>query len=1026
MSSWKYRARQPETFARDEGWKRRDNIRNETERRSEVVDIERKSTDHRRDDRDPVIPVTTRYGQKTEAESSTRERQYAPGSGKWDDRWNQRRDRAAVASHTRQSRGDEPADTRRGPDRSRRSTRSPSPDYKGEYSRKGKERSDRQQDSPRQRTPSPEPVRNRNGDVHLSNHAGRDNQPHSASSVDAGQSYGTRSIPQERRRENFDVDVREGRDARPYSGDQSRGDSRDQYDRRREQYATSSSRGQFTRDERDPRPAAVQDRRNHPKSLTLDDEPAASGSTQSPLKRNAGQEGYEGSRKRQRRSPSPTTPLTASAVVGWERWRREKQVPPISAGRDESSRRSPDRDESVRRPDDREHHANAVRNAYGSRNKYDGSYSGADDRTSYHGKQRVSYTTRDRRSMSRSPSRDRYERQSVDKPGPRRASPSPVYSRSRARRRASSTSHTSSSRSPSPERLHWTAHRSDRDASLGQTRRSPSPYTRRHSQSISERKGRGRDRDDQRIDQGGSHRYARPGSPAIPTRNQLERTARGPAPEPKSASTRYSRQSSPGTPPLPEELSTGQDRNVDDVRVLPPSEMRPRGQRRGRTPTGPRSDVARSEQSPRPNLGRNVPTGPAADRRENNPSTDSASAQGQAIDAGALAGGRGFVSIALPKKTPTQPRRDRLLASHANDEPLPVVTGDQTPNQLELLNIRQQLRADHSRYNQLLQQALPYMKLAITMIQKKDPSLQQDVFGLLQTSFRRDPKDHELHAIGMLHRQLKDIKALEGRERELTRPSGEISQPDMARTNYPREGESRGYVGDESPTKGLRSGGWTSKRAGDRRTQSPRHSRASRRSISPATPRSSSRQRDRTRSRSVDRNRSRYRSPSRSRSQSPDRYRRRSRSATPQREFVHRDRERSAQPDRMDGAQRNGRSPPSRGKRDRTETIPAQASVSQPIPVEPKPLRGKPYEKVVQVGEGTYGKVYKARNREGLGLVALKRIRMEGEKDGFPVTAMREIKLLQGLEHENVIRLHEMMVSHGELKYVGVSTADKT
>jgi CTD kinase subunit alpha len=51
---------------------------------------------------------------------------------------------------------------------------------------------------------------------------------------------------------------------------------------------------------------------------------------------------------------------------------------------------------------------------------------------------------------------------------------------------------------------------------------------------------------------------------------------------------------------------------------------------------------------------------------------------------------------------------------------------------------------------------------------------------------------------------------------------------------------------------------------------------------------------------------------------------------------------------------------------------------------------------------------------------------MEGEKDGFPVTAMREIKLLQGLEHENVIRLHEMMVSHGELKYVGVLTADKT
>lgn len=77
-----------------------------------------------------------------------------------------------------------------------------------------------------------------------------------------------------------------------------------------------------------------------------------------------------------------------------------------------------------------------------------------------------------------------------------------------------------------------------------------------------------------------------------------------------------------------------------------------------------------------------------------------------------------------------------------------------------------------------------------------------------------------------------------------------------------------------------------------------------------------------------------------------------------------------------------------------------------------------PYEKIAQVGEGTYGKVYKARNSEGLGLVALKRIRMEGEKDGFPVTAMREIKLLQGLDHVNVVKLHEMMISNGKSNYV--------
>jgi hypothetical protein len=81
-------------------------------------------------------------------------------------------------------------------------------------------------------------------------------------------------------------------------------------------------------------------------------------------------------------------------------------------------------------------------------------------------------------------------------------------------------------------------------------------------------------------------------------------------------------------------------------------------------------------------------------------------------------------------------------------------------------------------------------------------------------------------------------------------------------------------------------------------------------------------------------------------------------------------------------------------------------------PAEKKPP--VPYEKIAQVGEGTYGKVYKARNGDGTGLVALKRIRMEGEKDGFPVTAMREIKLLQSLDQGNIVKLYEMMISHGE------------
>ncbi|KAK4689342.1 CTD kinase subunit alpha, partial [Tremellales sp. Uapishka_1] len=81
-------------------------------------------------------------------------------------------------------------------------------------------------------------------------------------------------------------------------------------------------------------------------------------------------------------------------------------------------------------------------------------------------------------------------------------------------------------------------------------------------------------------------------------------------------------------------------------------------------------------------------------------------------------------------------------------------------------------------------------------------------------------------------------------------------------------------------------------------------------------------------------------------------------------------------------------------------------------------VTGETYERLIQVGEGTYGKVWKARHVDSGTFVALKRIRMEGEKDGFPVTAMREIKLLQGLRHENVLRLQEMMVSSGSVYMV--------
>lgn len=62
------------------------------------------------------------------------------------------------------------------------------------------------------------------------------------------------------------------------------------------------------------------------------------------------------------------------------------------------------------------------------------------------------------------------------------------------------------------------------------------------------------------------------------------------------------------------------------------------------------------------------------------------------------------------------------------------------------------------------------------------------------------------------------------------------------------------------------------------------------------------------------------------------------------------------------------------------------------------------YEKVEKIGEGTYGVVYRARDRLTGQIIALKKIRLEQEEEGVPSTAIREISLLKELQHNNVVR----------------------
>lgn len=68
------------------------------------------------------------------------------------------------------------------------------------------------------------------------------------------------------------------------------------------------------------------------------------------------------------------------------------------------------------------------------------------------------------------------------------------------------------------------------------------------------------------------------------------------------------------------------------------------------------------------------------------------------------------------------------------------------------------------------------------------------------------------------------------------------------------------------------------------------------------------------------------------------------------------------------------------------------------------------YEYLGKLGEGTFGEVSKAKSKKTGQVVALKKILMHNEKDGFPITALREIKLLKQLNHVNVLKLEEMAV----------------
>ena len=76
------------------------------------------------------------------------------------------------------------------------------------------------------------------------------------------------------------------------------------------------------------------------------------------------------------------------------------------------------------------------------------------------------------------------------------------------------------------------------------------------------------------------------------------------------------------------------------------------------------------------------------------------------------------------------------------------------------------------------------------------------------------------------------------------------------------------------------------------------------------------------------------------------------------------------------------------------------------------------YQRINKIGEGTYGIVYKARNKLTNEIIALKKIRLDHEDEGIPSTAVREITLLKELDHPNIVKMMDVVSGEDKLHLI--------
>ncbi len=75
------------------------------------------------------------------------------------------------------------------------------------------------------------------------------------------------------------------------------------------------------------------------------------------------------------------------------------------------------------------------------------------------------------------------------------------------------------------------------------------------------------------------------------------------------------------------------------------------------------------------------------------------------------------------------------------------------------------------------------------------------------------------------------------------------------------------------------------------------------------------------------------------------------------------------------------------------------------------------YEKLNSIEEGSYGVVFRARDKQTGDIVALKKLKLDEEKYGFPITALLEINSLMLCQHDNVVGIREVVVGETLTQY---------